>query len=381
MSIRLQRDAFETGSAGYDLAIGTQSSTTASDLTDGMNLNRTTKTKSFGVYADDGAAVLWGTGSVPDIKSGISRLFISTDQTGGHVRLFGFQGMLASYTAKWNTEIAAGVEGVAQLVCPSTKTFGGYGVTAGLAGRLATGAGTVVCNTNHIMAAVAAISDLKGTVTQTGKVCGVYIGKYDTTNWSDGTTRNTPGYGLIIGAGAATTGILMSSVSYGINSTVTVYPAAQWGDSAHLFKVSAAAARNENGAAGYFETDVTATVAGTLYGMGSWVNFNAAVTTGANMVCAQDNGIYGVAAGTYTNTKMIIGMRMELVSDSSGGCAPGSLYLFSTNIYGRECTALIDVNDKSEVGWITGTLSSGGCHIPLFKERGTTTFYVNCYTS
>jgi hypothetical protein len=146
--------------------------------------------------------------------------------------------------------------------------------------------------------------------------------------------------------------------------------------------VTAAAATNANGAAAYFETDVTGTVAGTLYGAGSWINFNAAVTTGANMVCAQDNGIYGIHTGTYTSTKMIIGMRMELVSDTSGGCVPGSLFLFSTNIYGTALTAMFDVNVKVDLGWVTAALSGTVGHVPLFKEVSTgTVHYVNVYSS
>ena len=353
------------------LLIGSSSSTVAA----GFNLSRT-------ITKDDNGAALYGSGSVPDIKSGISRFLVTTAQTAGHVRLFGFQGMIAAQATSWNTELCAGVEGVMQIITTASKTFGGYGISAGLAARMATGAGTVVIDTNHIFAGVASISDMMGTVTQTGKSVAFLAAKYDTTNWSDATSRAAWKYAFYCPSGAATNGILMSASTSGISSTVTAYPAAQWGDSAHVFKCTAANPYNENGAAGYFETDVTGTVAGNLYGFGSWVNFNAACTTGAHTICAQDNGIYGVAAGTYTNTKMVIGMRMELVSDSSGGCTPGSLYLFSTNIYGASCAAIIDVNDKSEIGWVTGVLSGGGgCHVPLFKERGTTTYYVNCYTS
>lgn len=352
----------------------------ASAVGSAFNLSRTV-TKAIGIYGEDDGAALYGSGSVPDIKAGVSRFLVTAAQTAGFVRLFGFQGMIAAQATSWNTEICAGLEGVMQIITTASKTFGGYGISAGVAARMATGSGTVVIGANHIFAGFAAISDMKGTVTQTGVSAAFLAAKYDTTNWSDSTSRAAWGYAFYVPSGAATNAGSIAATSNGLSLTVSALTA---GDSYSGIKsiVTATAATNASGSAGYFETDVVTSVAGTLYGFGSWINFNAAVTTGSNMVCAQDNGIYGYSGGTYTNTKMIIGMRMELVSNSSGGCVPGSLYLFSTNIYGTTCTAIFDVNDKTELGWITGVLSGGGgCHVPLFKERGTTTYYVNCYTS
>jgi hypothetical protein len=146
--------------------------------------------------------------------------------------------------------------------------------------------------------------------------------------------------------------------------------------------VNAAAPNNAYGIAGYFESDISGTVAGTVYGFGSWINLASATVCGSNMIAAQDNGIFGPTGLTLTNTKMIIGMRMELVIE--GGANPGSLFLFSTNIYDNALTAFYDINAKVEAGWVTGTLSnaSGAGHVPLFKEASTgTVHYVNTYTA
>jgi len=139
-------------------------------------------------------------------------------------------------------------------------------------------------------------------------------------------------------------------------------------------------AANELGVASYSETHLTGVLAGTLYGSGSWINIDAAATPGANMICAQDNGIYVDATPTITSAKLVIGMRMEVIV--ADGANPGELYLFSTNIYDNALTAMFDINAKVDAGWITGaaTTTTTG-HIPLFKEASTgEVFYVNVYT-
>lgn len=182
---------------------GTFSSTTAGS---GVTLLRSGTTAAVRHYADDGGDALTGTGSVPDIRCGIVRNLITTDHSGGHVRLFGLQGMLASYNGIWNTEAAAGVEGIMQVVTSESKTLGGYGLSAGLLARGAT-SGTVTIDTNHIFAGVASVSDMKGTVTQTGKTAAFYAGIYDTTNWSDSTSRAKWKYAMFVNQDSCTAGI------------------------------------------------------------------------------------------------------------------------------------------------------------------------------
>ena len=146
-------------------------------------------------------------------------------------------------------------------------------------------------------------------------------------------------------------------------------------------KATINAGYNDLGCAGYFETHIAGTLGGTLYGIGSWINFDTACVPGANMICAQDNGIYSPSTITVSSAKLVIGMRMELVIE--GGADPASLFLFSTNIYDNALTAFFDINAKVDAGWITGALSnaSGAGHVPLFLEASTgTVHYVNTYT-
>lgn len=195
---------FYNTSATGCLQIGSFHSTTQSS---GLKLS-STRSANFRVYGDDGGAAMWAAGSVPDLRNSLSRLLITADQTGGHVRLAAELGQLKAYNAAWNTEQAAGVYGYLELVRASgTVTFGGYGKTAAVLGCVET-SGTMTVDTNHILAGVAAISKLAGTgLTQTGKTVGILADIYDTTNWSDGTARTKWGIGVYVPARAAVEGI------------------------------------------------------------------------------------------------------------------------------------------------------------------------------
>lgn len=174
----------------------------------GVVLARSGNTASVRFYADDNGAALNGSGSVPDIRGALSRFLLTANHSAGHVRLHGAYNMLASYNGYWNTEVAAGSTGVVQIVNTAAKTFGGYGLSAGVLGQIATGASSdITVDTNHTFAGVAAISDLKGTVTQTGKTVGMYVGIYDTTNWSDGTSRAKWKYGIYVKGNSCTEGL------------------------------------------------------------------------------------------------------------------------------------------------------------------------------
>lgn len=209
-----------TGSSATNTAfsLGVFNSTTAGY---GYEIERATSTAAMRVYADDGADVLYAAGSVPDLRAGLFRFLVTADQTGGNVRLHGLMGQLKAYCAtatpgKWNGEVGFGVSGRFEAVRASgTQTFGGYGITAAVGGVSAI-SGAVTVDTNHVLAGVAAVSDFKATLTQTGKVAGLYVAKYDTTNWSDATARTTWGYGLLIQDSAVATGISIGSATQAI---------------------------------------------------------------------------------------------------------------------------------------------------------------------
>jgi hypothetical protein len=173
----------------------------------GIPISRSGTTAAWRVYSDDNGQALNGTGSVPDLRGSLSRFLVTTSQTGGHVRLHADMGQLKAYNAGWNTEQAAGVYGLVELVRDAgTTTFGGYGNTAALMGCVST-SGVITIDTNHILAGVAAISKLTSTVVQTGKTVGLLVDTYDTTNWSDGTARTKWGYGIYMPRGGVTQGL------------------------------------------------------------------------------------------------------------------------------------------------------------------------------
>ncbi len=174
----------------------------------GVILTRSgTNTAASRLYCDDGGAVLWGTGSVPDIRGSLTRTLLTVDQSGGFVRIHSLMGQVKAYDALWNDEVVSAVNGRLEIQrVAATVTLGGHGISAAILGVTAT-TGTITVNTNHILAGVAAVSDFRATLTQTGKTVAFLAAAYDTTNWSDGTARTTWGIGLYMPYGAVTQGI------------------------------------------------------------------------------------------------------------------------------------------------------------------------------
>jgi len=145
-----------------------------------------------------------------------------------------------------------------------------------------------------------------------------------------------------------------------------------------FFNATIGVAKNELGVAAYCETHINGALSGTTYGFGSWLNLDAGAVTGANILTPQDNGIYDAGSATLTNTKVIMGMRMEAILAST----PGSIFLFSTNIYAQVLTALFDINAIGDVAWASGAASAGVGKVPLFKSASSgQLYYVNVYTS
>jgi hypothetical protein len=134
---------------------------------------------------------------------------------------------------------------------------------------------------------------------------------------------------------------------------------------------------------GAFETEITisGTVAGYASASSTWVNLAAGTVAGANMITTRNDGIYAPTGLTLTNTKMVLGGRLQCVIDD--GANPGGIFLWSTNIYDNALTAFFDVNVKVDVGWVDGVLSNatGDGHVPLFKEADGTVHYVNTFVS
>ncbi len=180
-------------------------------------------------------------------------------------------------------------------------------------------------------------------------------------------------------SGTVTNGIdLSGAMSIGVNVSTTGLHATT-GRVGKFF--GTVAAPNQGDGYGAFEVDITTsgTVAGMTNAFSSWLNL-ASGTIGANVFCAQNNGIW-VATGVSTaSAKMIIGARMQYVD--TDGAAPSSLYLFSTNIYSNVLTAMFDVNAAIDLNWATAGWTGGAGHIPLFRDASAgVTYYVNVYTA
>jgi len=169
-----------------------------------------TRTASARFYADDGGTALGVTIglSVPDIRNVLSRVLVTESAAAANnLRLSAVMGHIKAYSVTgdlgiWNNEQVASVYGFMELERVSgTATYGGYGVSAAVLGCIAT-TGVITVNTTHVFAGLAAISKLTSDLVHTGKTCGVYVGKYDTTNWSSAVARVGWGIGLYIPTGA-----------------------------------------------------------------------------------------------------------------------------------------------------------------------------------
>lgn len=305
-------DILYTGTTGI-ISFGDFHSTAANY---GLKIS-VSRTKAVAVYVDDGGAALTPSGSVPDLRGGISRFLITASQSAVHARVWGFMGQAKIYNTLFNEEQIGGLNGRMEVVQSGagTTTLAGYGVTSGVCGILAT-AGTVLVNTNHVAAAVAAIADIKGTVTQTGVVAGVYVGKYDTSQWSDSTSRAAFTYGVYVAASSATTGICVSTCTTGISLTGTQTTGISIGSSVttSIAVVTPATFTGVPAANGiiYANTTATSTTPGSVRAILGSATL-AATTTSGTIV-----GVRGVVTGTtaITGTVYAYGVQGKIVLDS-----------------------------------------------------------------
>lgn len=134
---------------------------------------------------------------------------------------------------------------------------------------------------------------------------------------------------------------------------------------------------------GYGAVEIDHTITGTAGSnfsgcpLSSWVNIPSGTVGAGKYVCAQNNGVYEEAAATITNAKIVFGMRAQvLLGDSDAKTFP-----FSVNTNNTAITALIDVNNKTDLGWATGAASSGAGKMPFCSDAAGTILYINVYTS
>jgi hypothetical protein len=169
--------------------------------------------------------------------------------------------------------------------------------------------------------------------------------------------------------------------SYWENGNLVFYGGSLVADSGRIGKfVGVVAAPNHGDGYGVHEIDVTfsGSVVGYSAASSTWINFAAASVPGSNLIAVRNDGIYLPTGITASSATMIIGGRFHYIADD--GANPGSLYLFSTNIYSNALTAILHVNAAVDITWATGAKSTNAGSVPLFRDVSAgKTWYVNVY--
>jgi len=206
-------------------------------------------------------------------------------------------------------------------------------------------------------------SQLSGT--ETGFLDGVTAG---TATASKAVVLGTSKEIATLGA-VTSTGILVTNATLGVNT----------GRAIKVSTSQAAAAMDD----GYGVVEIDHTITGTAAttfctsAMSTWVNIPSGTVGAGKYVCAQNNGVYEASAATITNAKIIFGMRAQKLLDDTDALS----FPFSLNTNNTAITAVFDVNNATDMGWIDGVLSSatGDGHIPLFRDAAGQVHYVNTY--
>ncbi len=136
-----------------------------------------------------------------------------------------------------------------------------------------------------------------------------------------------------------------------------------------------AAPNNELGCAGYFESDISGTLAGHVYGFGSWINFGTATVGGGQHIAAEDNGIYGTA--TFTGSRVIFGLKMEAILTGT----PSALCPFYLGTSNTAITALFDIASAPSIGAASASSGTITGKVPLYVDANGTVKYVAVYDS
>ena len=156
-----------------------------------------------------------------------------------------------------------------------------------------------------------------------------------------------------------------------ITSTVAVGD----GNSAIRVAATAAAASNAYGVAAYFDTILTGTTAGHVYGVGSWINTASTPVLSAGHIIVPFEG--GVYAGEAQAAARIVfaGQHQAILTG-----APASLHAWRLNTT-QTITAVIAAANPGSVGFTAGAGTSGTQvgYIPLADIVGTGVVYVRVY--
>lgn len=133
---------------------------------------------------------------------------------------------------------------------------------------------------------------------------------------------------------------------------------------------------------GYGMVEIETTVSGIATGfhspLSSWVNITGSGAIGANIVCAQQNGIYSDSGGN-TGSIVIFGMRAQAQLTD----APTVLAPFSLNTANRAITALFEMSSNPDVGYQANAGETGPKvgDVPLFCDNNGTQYFVRIYSA
>lgn len=179
-----------------------------------------------------------------------------------------------------------------------------------------------------------------------------------------------------ISIGTCTTGISIGATTTAINISGTATGASGKAIKAYYTVNNA----NYGDAYSLVESDLTltGTVAGMVSAFGSWVNM-AAVTTGANYVCAQNNGLWSDTGGILTNGTFIFGMRAQCLLQTNGGASGAKFYPFCVVNNTNVTTAIFKCNaGSSDLGTTAVSKTTEGKYVPLYTDDAGT-HYVLIY--
>jgi len=182
----------------------------------------------------------------------------------------------------------------------------------------------------------------------------------------------TNGLNVVASGGTIINGIVVTNATLGVTDSRAI-------------KVSTSTAdANMNDGYGVVEIDVSMTgTAGSsafpMSALSSWVNIPSGTVGAGKMVCAQNNGIYEASAATITDAKIVFGMRAQYLCEDTDGLR----FPFALNTNNAAITALFDVPNATDMGWVDGVLANetGDGHIPLFRDAAGIVHYVNTYVA
>ncbi|MDO8673198.1 MAG: hypothetical protein Q7O66_17470 [Dehalococcoidia bacterium] len=128
---------------------------------------------------------------------------------------------------------------------------------------------------------------------------------------------------------------------------------------------------------GAFEVDITMSGSPTNHcaAASAWINITGGTVPAGTYICARNDGIYEDAAATITNAKLIFGARMQyLCTDTDSLRFPWSI-----NTNNAAITALIDVNNISDLGVVANAGATTATLLPILRNAAGTLKYVLLY--